>query len=296
MVSLFGLFNSYRKYGLRNSLALLRKSGELILPNGFKLEFNSETRKDVKMLYNFSVLYGVKFSKEAGYWNYDNGVLTTPQGIKFWIRGFNPVIFAETFLYDIHFCDFDLQDKAVIQAGAFIGDTPLYYAYRGATVYSFEPDVISFHITLENMRLNPQLSKRVVLKNYAIGKDEYLDFPAKGSGSSSAYETTPNKTRVKSVSVTTILEEFNISHPFLLDLDIKGKEFEVVHDPSLSKFQMVRIEYSTHIGHKKIDLRDEIIRALKEHGFNRLRIYKHNEGKYDLNEHGTIEAKKMTIF
>jgi len=96
--------------------------------------------------------------------------------------------------------------------------------------------------------------------------------------------------RVRSVSIKTILEEFSIHDPFLLDLDIKGKEFEVINDEAISRFKMVRIEYTTSINGKKIGDRQELINKLKEYGFNKIRIFKHNENPFDLIDHGTIEA------
>jgi hypothetical protein len=136
------------------------------------------------------------------------------------------------------------------------------------------------------------LAKHIILKNYAIGDDGYLNFPAIGSGGSSAYIESDKTRRIREVSIKTILNEFNITRPFLLDLDIKGKEFEVVRDSSISEFEMVRIEYSTVIDGKKIGSRDDIVKILKRYGFNKIRIYKHNNFAYDLHEHGTIEAKK----
>ena len=61
---------------------------------------------------------------------------------------FDPLIFSETFLADIHFSNFDLKNKIVIQAGGFIGDTALYYSSRGAKVFSFEPDINSYQLAL----------------------------------------------------------------------------------------------------------------------------------------------------
>jgi FkbM family methyltransferase len=208
---------------------------------------------------------------------------------------FNPLVFSETFLSDIHFSDFNLENEIVIQAGGFIGDTALYYANRGAKVYSFEPDINSFNLALENIKLNPEFSKRIVMKNYAIGNDETIEFPINpnGSGGSSAYDLNGKKTiKVKSASIKTILEEFSIDNPYLLDLDIKGKEFEIINDKSISKFKMIRIEYSTSIDGKKIGEREQLIEKLKEYGFNKIRIFKHNGGRYDLMDHGTIEAVK----
>jgi FkbM family methyltransferase len=208
---------------------------------------------------------------------------------------FNPLIFSETFLSDIHFSDFELKDKIIVQAGGFIGDTALYYASRGAVVYSFEPDPNSYDLALQNIKLNPELSKSIIMKNYAIGKDEEIDFPIdpSGSGGSSVYSVAGKETiKVKSASISRILDEFNIQAPFLLDLDIKGKEFEVINDVAIQKFQMVRVEYSPIIDNRRVGDRKEIIDKLKQYGFNKIRVFKHNEFPFDLNDHGTIEARK----
>jgi FkbM family methyltransferase len=205
------------------------------------------------------------------------------------------MIFSETFLSDIHFSDFNLNKKIVVQAGGFTGDTALYYASRGAIVYSFEPDINSYNIALKNIELNPELSKNIVMKNYAIGNDGEIDFPIdpNGSGVSSAYYLENKKTiKIKCVSISSILKEFSLENPFLLDLDIKGMEFEVINDKSIKEFEIIRIEYTTHIGDKLIGSRDDIIKKLLEYGFNKIRIYKHNEAFYDLNNHGTIEARE----
>jgi tRNA G37 N-methylase Trm5 len=41
----------------------------------------------------------------------------------------------------------------VVQAGGFIGDTALYYASRGSKIYSFELDINSCNLALENIKL-----------------------------------------------------------------------------------------------------------------------------------------------
>ena len=171
----------------------------------------------------------------------------------------------------------------------------MYYAYRGAKVYSFEPNPESYNLALLNLKLNPKLNKNIVLKNFAIDKDQIVEFyiNTESSGGSSIYDNNRKKAvKIRSVSINTILNEFKIRNPYLLDLDIKGSEFKIINENSLSKFKMVRIEYSTKIGNKTLGGRKEIIKRLKQLGFKNIRIYKHNYGSYDLIEHGTIEAKK----
>jgi FkbM family methyltransferase len=289
------LITIYRKNRFKNLINLIKREGSFVCPNGFILKFNSNNEKWVKRIYEFCVVYGVNFSDSKGSWHYKDEIIETPTGIKFRIKGFNPLIFAETFLYDTHFSDFDLNNKIVIQAGGFIGDTALYYASRGAQVYSFEPEINAYNQFLENLKLNPELSKNITVKNYVIGNDEEIDFPIdpQFTGGSSALNHTAKKViKIKSKSIATILDEFNITDPYLLDLDIKGKEFEVIKDESLEKFNMIRIEYATKIGNVKIGDINLIIEKLKDYGFTKFRIFKHNEGIYDLLDHGTIEAKK----
>ncbi|MFP3167300.1 MAG: FkbM family methyltransferase [Candidatus Nanopusillus sp.] len=196
-------------------------------------------------------------------------------------------------MYDSHFVDFDLTGKIVIHAGAYVGETALYYANRGAIVYAFEPNPDCYRIASLNLKLNPELAKNIVLENYAIGEDSYVEFPnIKCNGGASVYSNIKDKVKVRSMSISTILKEFKINNPDILDIDIKGEEFKVINDRSLEKFKIIRIEYITEIEGKKLGSVDDIINKLREYGFNKIRIYKHNELEYDLSKHGTIYAVK----
>jgi len=203
-------------------------------------------------------------------------------------------IFGETFLHQIHFSGFDLKGKTVITAGAYVGDTPLFYSYYGAKVYAFEPDPNSFKKAEENILLNPTLKDNIILRNYAIGEDGEIDFPVEeDSGGSSIFKSNvKNKIRVKSVSIKTILNEFNISDPYLLDLDIKGAEFIAIEDSSISRFKKIRIEYSPYLLNQSDKTVEYLIDKLKSYGFAKVRVFKHNNLKFDLTYHGTLEAEK----
>ena len=100
--------------GIYNSINLIKKKGYLILPNNFRLSFNKENEKDIKNLFAFGLFYGVEFSYKEGYWHYNNDIITTPNNIRFNIKNFEPLIFSETFLSDIHFSDFDLNNRIII--------------------------------------------------------------------------------------------------------------------------------------------------------------------------------------
>lgn len=289
------LLTAATKYRLHNLVALFRKKGTLICPNGFVFEFQRKNERDIKKLFEFSITYGVNFSEDDGFWHYGSDILVSPNGINFSIHLFDPLVFAETYLFDVHFTGFDLKGRVVIQAGGFTGDTALYYAFRGAKVFSFEPGINTFNQALENIKLNPELSDRIVMKNYALGSDGEIEFPIDpmGSGGLSVYsDVSKNTIKVRSVSIQTILRDLDIDNPYLLDLDIKGSEFEIIKENCISRFSIVRIEYITMIGGKNLGKRDELIKRLKELGFNNIRIFKHNETRLDLMDHGTIEAFK----
>jgi methyltransferase, FkbM family len=280
------------KYGFTNILHFLIKKGRIRFPSGLSIGVNRKNFEDILSLYLFSIKYGADIGNG---WKIDenNYTITTPDGIKFSLNGFDSLIFAETFLYDTHFIDYNLEGKTVIQAGAYVGETALYYAKKGAYVYAFEPQLDCYNIAMQNLKLNPQLSSRIVLKNWAIEKDGEIDFPStKCNGSMSAYNNYKEKVKVRSVSISTILDEFNIANPDILDLDIKGAEFQVINDKAIQKFNIVRIEYTTVIDGKRVGDLGYLIEKLKDYGFTKIRIYKHNEVPVNISVNGTILASK----
>jgi len=283
-----------KMYTIKNPLVMLRKKGTIELTNGDKFTFNKDNKESVLRVIFFALNNGIEFGNGKYQWKFDpeNEIIETHQGIRFKMQTIG--LLDETFLYQIHFSGLDLRGKTVITAGAYIGDTPLFYSYYGAKVYAFEPDPNSFEKAKENILLNPTLKDNIILKNYAIGKDGEIEFPIEeDSGGSSIYKVNVrNKINVKSISITTILKEFNISEPYLLDLDIKGSEFTVVEDASISNFQRVRIEYSPYLLNQTDKTLEFLIQKLKYYGFTKFRVFKHNNLRFDLTYHGTLEAEK----
>jgi len=283
-----------KRYTIKNPSVILKKKGIIKLTNGDEFTFNKENKRDILRVVFFALNNGIEFGNGKYQWKFDpeNEIIETHQGIRFKMQTIG--ILDETFLYQIHFSGFDLKGKTVITAGAYIGDTALFYSYYGAKVYAFEPDPNSFEKAKENILLNPTLKDNIILRNYAIGKDGEIDFPIEeNSVDSSIYKVNvTNKVNVKSVSIRTILKEFNISEPYLLDLDIKGAEFTVVEDASISNFQRVRIEYSPYFLNQTDKTLEFLIQKLKYYGFTKFRVFKHNNLRFDLTYHGTLEAEK----
>jgi len=283
-----------KRYTIKNPSVIFKKKGTIKLTNGDEFTFNKDNKNDVFNVVYFALNEGIEFGNGKYQWKFDpkNGTIETHQGIRFKMQTIG--LLDETFLYQIHFSGLDLKGKTVITAGAYIGDTPLFYSYYGAKVFAFEPDPNSFKKAEENILLNPRLKENIILKNYVIGKDGEVDFPIEDdSGGSSIYKVNRNnKINVKSVSIKTILNEFNIEDPYLLDLDIKGAEFTVIDDATISNFKKIRIEYSPYYLNKSDKTLEFLIEKLKNYGFIKFRVFKHNNLRFDLMYHGTLEAEK----
>jgi hypothetical protein len=106
------------------------------------------------------------------------------------IDSFDPVILAETWLHEIYYLGFNLTNWFVLDIGAFVGDTALYYAKRGAFVVAVEPLPNNYETMMKNLSLNPDLKPRIVPINVAVaGEDGFIDVKYSGGidGGASAY-------------------------------------------------------------------------------------------------------------
>lgn len=285
-------------YTIRNPWIIFRRSGIVKLSDGSAFAFNKNNKANVLKVVYFALENGIRFAQGENCWKFDEetSVLVTPQRLKFYIDDFNPYVFAETFLQDIHFIDFNLVGKTVVEAGTFIGDTALYYASKGATVYSFEQDGRALELARRNISLNEEYAQKISLFNYAIGPDGEFDFPInkRDMGVLTRYSNI-GFTKIRSISVRSLLKELHIENPFLLHLDIKGQEFNVINDDSLANFKRIRIEYSTFLTPSNIEKPDVLsyfLKRLEELGFRKIRTFKHNYLRFDLGQHGIIDAER----
>ncbi len=126
---------------------------------------------------------------------------------------------------------FDPTDDLVVDIGAFIGDTALYFAKKGAKrVIGFEPSLELFEIALKNVDLN-NCGDKIELRNVAVGAvngTKPFMFNLSWPGSSSVVRGWVNKAiyNTKVVSLASILEEFG--HVGLLKVDCEGAEHDII--------------------------------------------------------------------
>jgi FkbM family methyltransferase len=217
-------------------------------------------------------------------------IITTPTGIRFHLPSVGGLILAETYLYDIHFFLDDLRGKTVVDVGANVGDTALYFAAHGAEVLAYEPDPTNFQWLLANLDLNPSLRSRIHPFPLAVGVDGEIDFHAGLGGGSGMYETTGTVRRVKSVSLETVLAGRDRLH--LLKADCKGAELELARQPAIGRFDHLAIEYywiapGLRAGETPLTV---LLARVREQGFGRCRVFKHNTTPLPLTQHGILQA------
>lgn len=221
-------------------------------------------------------------------------IIETFEGVKFHLDNVGSTV--EAFIRRIHdFYSENLEGKTVVDIGASVGDTPLYFVSRGAKVYAVEMTDTNYEAMLKNLELNPELAKRIIPIHRAFGKDEMIQYyddalglVSRQGGASFVKAKYDNsiKKQVQGASLSTLRKEYDLEHIDLLKLDCKGGEF-FMKENELANIDVVKIEYYSLIKEHKVE---SLINMLKKN-FT-LIIYKHTpDDTTSIMKHGNILAK-----
>jgi len=308
---------------LKHLLEVLRYSSDYVYDNDngievtfdrinkFKISLSLSSNENMNLikLFHYGIKYGVYFksnnSSDIGDYRKtlkfleSNGkkIIQTHDGIKFYLDSIDPWIILETFVLEIHKIEnlesFD--GKVVVDIGANVGDTPLYYASQGARVFAFEPVEEHYEAMIRNINLNPELSDNITPIKAAIGVDGLVKIHHSKSeeiswGASLYWNTHQEDSLIDEVegySLNSALVKFGIGKVDLLKMDCKGCEF-FIEDDSLKNVKSVKIEYTTFNSHKLEDLTN----ILQRNHF-KIITYLHNpEYLSSISHHGTLLAVK----
>ncbi|MCI4339344.1 MAG: FkbM family methyltransferase [Thermoplasmata archaeon] len=273
-----------------------RLGGRSVLrfPGGFALpvdRVNYTTIRKLVELASYGATLGPLNGDDPTKWGVSlaPGLIDTPSKIRFTLDSLHPLIFAETFLYDLHFPGPDVQGKNIVDAGAFVGDTALYFASLGANVHSYEPEPGNARLLQQNVELNPTLRPRIFTHAEAVWEDGTVQFGSGRGGGGSIFVRGATPVSIPSVSLRTILNRID-GPPHLLKVDCKGAEFGLVRQPAISEFPSVHIEYAADFRPGRTV--GELIQALRDLGFSHIRRFKPNWGGFDFEVCGMIHATR----
>lgn len=214
------------------------------------------------------------------YRNNSNDVMCEVAGLKFIVPfPFGSEVLKEIFLDKIYgepYC----YNAVVVDVGAFIGDSPLFFASRGAKkVISFEPVPPLFSILKKNVALNGY-NKIIQAKNEAVSditgcmKTRY-DQTSVGASSVSLFEDITYKIILKSLSEII----FSLGWVDILKMDCEGCEHKVLWHAkktgALKYVGMIIMEI-----HSKAD---NIIELLKDEGFSVIKFKQTSKNLWFLN-------------
>lgn len=155
----------------------------------------------------------------------------------------------------------DVIGRVVIDVGANIGDTAIYFALNGADrVVSAEPHIRSFQSALKNIRVNG-LESKVIPLNVALGSNETIlkiNQRQDVDGGSSLH-LTKDGDEIHAMSLKHMVEEFKVSDG-ILKMDCEGCEYDCLMSSdadTLRSFHQILLEY--HFGPKKISKKLESV-------------------------------------
>jgi FkbM family methyltransferase len=156
-----------------------------------------------------------------------------------------------------------VKGKTVVDIGANIGDTPIYFAVRGASkVIALEPHPKNYELAKRNIEANNFSDRIVILLAGCAAKCGFITIDPNKSGIFSPLMKSGYGIKVPLLTLENILNENNISEA-VLKIDCEGCEYETIlsaPDYVLKHFSGIHIEY--HYGYK--DLKEK----LEKSGFN----------------------------
>ncbi|MDE1860591.1 MAG: FkbM family methyltransferase [Candidatus Micrarchaeota archaeon] len=172
-------------------------------------------------------------------------------------------LIRELFFYEYeHYKFLDIKGKTVVDIGANIGDSPIYFCLNGAKqVYAYEPFPHSYAIAKKNIRANG-LGGRIELVNEGLGGKRQTMKVSSGFKSTPSSRLTNERrgTAVKVITLKDVVDRHKIGRNALLKMDCEGAEYDIILNApieTLRKFDQILVQY--HYGY--VDIKKRLIEA-----------------------------------
>jgi len=271
----------YHRYKATRNLSSKsnRKIKVILRSNGKICEVNSE------LAWLYALLFEYPNIKDIGI--EDNEIVFTFKGhkLKFvepWRGGLLAVFANEDYKF------LNPKDEVVIDIGANIGDSPIYFCLEGAKkVIALEPYPYLFKLLNENVNINGYADK-IIRLNAGYGKDGAIrvDESFIPNGNYDLKESKDGKgTLINLYSLKIILSMFNIKDA-VLKMDCEGCEYNLLNEnrDTIRRFKRIQIEY--HYGYEELY---KLYNYLKDNNFD----VKYTEPRSECNPYASNPNMKI---
>jgi len=143
----------------------------------------------------------------------------------------------------------NVQNKSVLDIGAFVGDSPIYFILKGAKkVYAIEPHPAAYKEMIENIKLN-NMEDKIIPINMGISYDNDYIFIPKGKVNieGSLFRSEGNGIKIPAGKLSDIIEKYNIDEQ-ILKMDCEGCEYNIIlrdYD-TIKEFDEIEFEYHAY--------------------------------------------------
>jgi len=145
----------------------------------------------------------------------------------------------------------NVKDKNVLDIGAFVGDSPIYFILKGAKkVYAIEPHPDAYNEMLENIKLN-NIKDKIIPINIGISYEkDYITIDVKDIThvAFSIFKSNNNTNiKVPAGKLSDIIDKYNIDAQ-LLKMDCEGCEYSIIlkdYD-TIEEFNEIGFEYHAY--------------------------------------------------
>jgi len=196
----------------------------------------------INALYSNSI-YGIIILLKLG-WQY-KGDHWEKNGIKF-----KHAYGSISDVFDFEEYEFlNVQNKSVLDIGAFIGDSSIYFILKGAKkVYAIEPHPDAYNEILENIKLN-NMKNKVIPINIGISYErDYIYVPTTVINTQSILlKSKGNGIKVPAGKLSDIIDKYNIDAQ-VLKMDCEGCEYNIIlkdYD-TIKEFDEIGFEYHAY--------------------------------------------------
>jgi len=183
------------------------------------------------------------------------------RGHKVLLKGDEAPFLTSEIFFDEAYKHSNPDGKDVVDIGANIGDSAIYFVLRGAKhVYGFEPYSYVYKTALENTKLN-RFEDKITMLNSAIGdKDGTIILnPETQSFVGSDLKASAKGDPVSLITLENVVNQFKIKDG-LLKIDCEGSEYQILFSTPnevLRNFNEIILEY--HYGY--LDLKNKLEQA-----------------------------------